>query len=90
MKKFLIITALVVGSLAPLGVSAKASTVKTVKPAATVAVVHHPVWCGTTPYDVAYGAVYTYPTGSYWQGQIAAYPAYYAANNAYYLATYGC
>lgn len=37
-----------------------------------------------------YAAVYGYPTGSYWAVQIAAYPAYYAAHNAFYLSHYGC
>lgn len=37
----------------------------------------------------SYKAVYCYPTGSYWQSQIAAYPDYYAANDAYYRANYG-
>jgi hypothetical protein len=43
-------------------------------------------WCT----NASYGAIYRYPTGSYWQTQIAAYPDYYAANNAYYLSAYGC
>lgn len=41
-------------------------------------------------YSPAYNAVYCYPNGSYWQTQRAAYPAYYQANNAYFLANYGC
>lgn len=49
-----------------------------------------PFYCGTTAYDKAYAAVYEYPTGSYWQAQIAAYPAYYKANNAFYQSNYGC
>lgn len=36
-----------------------------------------------------YQDVYCYPTGTYWQAQIAAYPEYYAANDAYYQALYG-
>ncbi len=36
-----------------------------------------------------YQNAYCYPTGSYWAAQRAAYPDYYAANNAYYLANYG-
>lgn len=47
-------------------------------------------YCGTSPYDVHYRAIFQYPTGSYWQKQIANYPDYYAANNAYYLSAYGC
>lgn len=41
-------------------------------------------------YQCQYNAVYCYPTGSYWAAQRAAYPQYYAANNAYYTAAYGC
>lgn len=40
--------------------------------------------------SASYRAIYEYPTGSYWQSQIAAYPAYYAANDAYFQAKYGC
>ena len=49
-----------------------------------------PVYCGNSPYDVYYKAIYNYPTGSYWVSQINAYPAYYAAHNAYYQAHFGC
>lgn len=59
-------------------------------PASAAAAGGHPSYCGTTPYDVSYKAVYEYPSGSYWQAQIAAFPAYYAAHNAKYLAQYGC
>lgn len=38
---------------------------------------------------VSYTAVYCYPTGSYWQAQIKAYPDYYAANDSVYRAAYG-
>lgn len=43
------------------------------------------------PYKLpaSYQAVYCYPGGTYWQAQIAAFPKYYAANNAYYLSQYG-
>lgn len=43
------------------------------------------------PYKLpaSYQAVYCYTTGSYWQAQRAAYPAYYAANGAYYNGLYG-
>jgi hypothetical protein len=37
----------------------------------------------------SYQSVYCYDTGSYWQTQKAAYPDYYAANDAYYRALYG-
>lgn len=37
----------------------------------------------------SYQNAYCYPTGSYWIAQRAAYPDYYAANNAYYTAQYG-
>lgn len=47
-------------------------------------------YCGPGAYNTTYRATFLYPTGSYWQTQIAAYPDYYAANNAYYLAAYGC
>lgn len=38
---------------------------------------------------LAYRAVYCYDGGSYWAGQKAAYPEYYADHNAYYEAHYG-
>lgn len=43
------------------------------------------------PYKLpaSYQAVYCYDTGSYWQTQKAAYPEYYAANDAYYRGLYG-
>lgn len=44
---------------------------------------------GASSYHSVYSAVYCYPTGSYWVAQRNAYPAYYAAYNAYYLAAYG-
>ena len=82
----------IVLSLSAIGAPAlaahKTTTAKTTTVAAKAATT--PSYCGTTPYDVSYRAVYQYPTGSYWQTQIAAYPAYYAANNAYYLSAYGC
>lgn len=65
-----------------------ASTTKTA--VVTSAAVTHPSYCGPGAYNTSYRAIYEYPTGSYWQTQIHAYPDYYAANNAYYLATYGC
>lgn len=37
----------------------------------------------------AYKAKYCYPTGTYWAKQVSKYPAYYAANNAYYVSHYG-
>jgi hypothetical protein len=37
----------------------------------------------------SYQAVFCYKTGSYWKAQVKAFPAYYAANNAYYLSAYG-
>lgn len=37
----------------------------------------------------AYQDAYCYPTGSYWVSQRKAYPEYYQANNAYYMANYG-
>lgn len=43
----------------------------------------------TSPISPEYQAVYCYPTGVYWQHQIAAYPDYYAATNAYWVANYG-
>ncbi len=36
-----------------------------------------------------YKSVYCYPTGTYWAKQVAAYPDYYAAHNAYYTSHYG-
>lgn len=48
-----------------------------------------PAAASATSYHSAYSAVYCYPTGSYWVAQRNAYPAYYAAYNAYYLAAYG-
>lgn len=74
---------------------AKSSSKIAVQPAVKTTTVHtatatQPSYCGNTPYDLSYRAVYEYPTGSYWQAQIAAYPDYYAANNAYYQETYGC
>lgn len=44
---------------------------------------------GATKLPANYRGVYCYPTGSYWQAQIKANPAYYAANNAYYQSTFG-
>ena len=49
-----------------------------------------PSYCGNSPYDISYKAIYQYPTGSYWVNQIHAYPTYYAAYNAYYQSHYGC
>lgn len=46
-----------------------------------------PKLCGMS---ASYRAVYEYPTGSYWVKQISKFPAYYAANNAYYQTKYGC
>lgn len=40
--------------------------------------------------SASYRAIYQYPTGSYWQTQIANAPQYYANNNAYYQTKYGC
>lgn len=37
----------------------------------------------------AYQAVYCYPTGSYWQAQVSAYPQYYAKHDAQYTKSYG-
>lgn len=37
----------------------------------------------------SYRAIYCYDGGSYWATQKAAYPIYYAANNARYEALYG-
>ncbi len=37
----------------------------------------------------SYRAVYCYPTGSYWQTQLAAYPEYYAAYGSYFSSLYG-
>lgn len=36
-----------------------------------------------------YQDAYCYPSGSYWTAQRNAYPAYYAANDAYFMANYG-
>lgn len=43
------------------------------------------------PYKLpaSYQAVYCYDTGTYWAAQKAAYPAYYAQNDAYFRALYG-
>lgn len=49
-----------------------------------------PSYCGNSPYDISYKAIYQYPSGSYWVKQINAYPDYYTAHNAYYQAHYGC
>lgn len=49
-----------------------------------------PVYCGPGAYNAAYRAVYNYPTGSYWTSQIAAYPDYYTANNAFYMSLFHC
>lgn len=46
-----------------------------------------PKLCSMSP---AYRAIYEYPTGTYWQKQIAKFPVYYATNNAYYQTKYGC
>lgn len=48
-----------------------------------------PAAAGASTYHSTYAAIYCYPTGSYWVTQRAAYPDYYAAYNAYYLAAYG-
>lgn len=37
----------------------------------------------------AYKAIYCYPTGTYWQKQIANSPAYYSVHNAQFTAKYG-
>lgn len=56
-----------------------------------IAIAHtNPSYCGAGPYNTSYRAIYEYPTGTYWQNQIAHYPAYYAAHNAQYLNKYGC
>lgn len=49
-----------------------------------------PKYCGAGAYNTSYRAAYAYPTGTYWQSQLAAYPDYYAAHNAFYQAKYGC
>lgn len=41
-------------------------------------------------HDPVQKAAWAYPTGTYWANQLAHYGAYYAANNAYYVAHYGC
>ena len=43
------------------------------------------------PYKLpaSYQAVYCYDTGSYWVAQKAAYPEYYATNDAYFRGLYG-
>lgn len=47
-----------------------------------------PSYCSkVTP---GYLSVYNYPTGSYWVSQTSAYPAYYAAHNAFYMSHYHC
>lgn len=76
MKKILGLVIAVLASLSMVGTVAAAP----VKPS----------YCGSGAYNASYRAVYQYPTGSYWKSQIAAYPDYYAATNAYYLANYGC
>lgn len=48
-----------------------------------------PASAGATSYHSAYSAVYCYPSGSYWQHQIAAYPDYYAAYGSFYASLYG-
>lgn len=75
MKKFIALAVLIGASLVPFTATAAS---------------HKPSYCGTTPYDVAYAAVYNYPTGSYWVTQINQNPAYYAKHNAQYQAEYGC
>lgn len=78
MRKALAATAILIGLAVPL--VASAAPVKT--KAATAA---------AAPYKLpaSYQAVYCYPTGSYWTGQRASYPEYYAANDAYYRSQYG-
>lgn len=68
----------------------KKSTKSTKTTTNTVVAQSGPAYCGDSAYDVAYRAIYNYPTGSYWQTQIAAYPSYYAVNHATFLALYGC
>ena len=52
------------------------------------ATTNHPFYCGTSAYDHTYAAIYQFPTGTYWQAEIAA--GYYKATNTKLLAQYGC
>lgn len=87
MKTLIATAAILLSTIAPVGTVAalKKSTTTSKTTTTAVATSTSPSYCGTS-----YGAIYQYPTGSYWASQIAAYPDYYAANNAYYVATYGC
>jgi hypothetical protein len=86
MKTSLITALLLIAAIAPTGTVAAQRTRPAPKPVVTT----KPSYCGTGSYNTSYAAIYAYPTGSYWQNQIAAYPDYYATNNAYYQRTYGC
>lgn len=73
MRKAIAAVSLVIGLAVPLAASAAVKT------------------AAAAPYKLpaSYQAVYCYPTGSYWTGQRASYPDYYATNDAYYRSTYG-
>jgi hypothetical protein len=86
MHKIITTTLIVLATLAPVGTVSAQRTHPAPKPVVST----KPSYCGTGSYNTSYAAIYAYPTGSYWQNQIAAYPDYYAANNAYYQKTYGC
>ncbi len=77
MKKLIMAAAFALAAIAPVSALAVKKTTTT----------NSTAWWCTNP---KYAAIYQYPTGSYWQHQIATYPDYYAANDAYYRATYGC
>jgi hypothetical protein len=47
------------------------------------------VLAATSPLPASYRAKYCYPSGTYWQSQIATYPDYYAFHDAQYQAQYG-
>lgn len=42
-----------------------------------------------SPLSSSYKAVYCYPTGTYWQKQVNAFPAYYFLHDAYFRSQYG-
>ena len=73
MKKLIAIATLLT-ALLPLGMAS--------------ATTNHPFYCGTSAYDHTYAAIYQFPTGTYWQAEIAA--GYYKATNTKLLAQYGC
>lgn len=77
MKKILVVILAIVASLVPV--------------AAASAYSNSSAFCSSnTAYWVKYRAVYEYPNGTYWQKQIAAFPAYYAKHNAQYQHSDGC